>query len=279
MVDVFISHASEDKVHWARPLAELLTERGLTVWLDESELQVGARLEPRLVEAIERCRRVLVLVSPHYVVKEWTLKELQLALKREESGEDVLIPVWHNMDERSLNAHPDRLVRMLADRVAARTLNGVASIASRVYAVLDVAHGPGLDEKDHFATLTQIQAELSQRPPDVYLVEYMGRTVTPTPFVRIDGNLLPREPMHAPLLFSSLDGVRKHLIEEEGFPVSRIEVRVPFLWEADRRFPIDSNAVTNLEHYGQPLAVLPPDARIFIYEDGSARSYAHRIRG
>ena len=38
--DLFISHASEDKVDVARPLAGLFTEQGLKVWFDEDTLTV-----------------------------------------------------------------------------------------------------------------------------------------------------------------------------------------------------------------------------------------------
>ena len=42
--DVFISHASEDKDDFVRPLAEGLEQRGLRVWFDESTLKVGDSL-------------------------------------------------------------------------------------------------------------------------------------------------------------------------------------------------------------------------------------------
>ena len=36
--DFFISHASEDKEEVARPLAKLIEEQGLSVWLDQDHL-------------------------------------------------------------------------------------------------------------------------------------------------------------------------------------------------------------------------------------------------
>ena len=46
--DVFISHASEDKNRFVRPLAEALRARGASVWYDEWELQVAS---PSLTES------------------------------------------------------------------------------------------------------------------------------------------------------------------------------------------------------------------------------------
>ena len=42
--DLFISHASEDKDSIVRPLAQLLSDSGLRVWLDETEIKLGDSL-------------------------------------------------------------------------------------------------------------------------------------------------------------------------------------------------------------------------------------------
>lgn len=44
-LDLFISHASEDKAAVARPLFDALIQRGWSVWLDELELTIGDSLE------------------------------------------------------------------------------------------------------------------------------------------------------------------------------------------------------------------------------------------
>lgn len=46
--DLFISHASEDKDHVARPLAKHLQDLGLRVWLDEFELTLGDSLRRKI---------------------------------------------------------------------------------------------------------------------------------------------------------------------------------------------------------------------------------------
>jgi hypothetical protein len=42
--DAFISHASEDKDGFVRPLAKELSRRGFRVWYDEFSLKVGDKL-------------------------------------------------------------------------------------------------------------------------------------------------------------------------------------------------------------------------------------------
>jgi hypothetical protein len=45
--DVFLSHASEDKEAVAVPLRDALTARGVTVWLDKTEMRIGDSLQNR----------------------------------------------------------------------------------------------------------------------------------------------------------------------------------------------------------------------------------------
>jgi hypothetical protein len=39
--EVFISHASEDKDGFVRPLARALAQLGVSVWFDEFEIEIG----------------------------------------------------------------------------------------------------------------------------------------------------------------------------------------------------------------------------------------------
>ncbi len=54
--DLFISHASEDKEEVARPLAQLLKDEGLSVWLDEQELVLGDSLRRKLDEGLSKSK-------------------------------------------------------------------------------------------------------------------------------------------------------------------------------------------------------------------------------
>jgi TIR domain len=52
--DVFISHASEDKEDFVRPLAESLSRSGLRVWYDEFTLKVGDSLRRSIDYGLDR---------------------------------------------------------------------------------------------------------------------------------------------------------------------------------------------------------------------------------
>lgn len=55
---MFISHASEDKEDFVRPLAETLQQLGVNVWYDEFTLKVGDSLRQKLIVVSETLNTV-----------------------------------------------------------------------------------------------------------------------------------------------------------------------------------------------------------------------------
>lgn len=127
--DLFISHASEDKVDVARPLAAHLQNLGLRVWLDELELTLGDSLRRKIDHGLSRSRYGLVILSPAFFVKEWPNKELDGLVAREDGREKVVLPIWHNVNAADIVKYSP----MLADKVAVSTSRGLAHVADRVF--------------------------------------------------------------------------------------------------------------------------------------------------
>ena len=134
--DVFISHASEDKLDVARPLASLLVQAGLSVWLDESELTIGDSLRRKIDQGLVSCRFGLVILSKAFFAKEWPKKELDALVAREDGTDKILLPIWHNLELSDIR----RLSPLLADRLGARTIDGLPSVAA---AIVRAIRGPG----------------------------------------------------------------------------------------------------------------------------------------
>lgn len=67
--DVFISHASEDKDDFVRPLANALIARGLEVWYDEMTLRIGDSLRQKIEKGLANSRVGLVILSPSFIKK------------------------------------------------------------------------------------------------------------------------------------------------------------------------------------------------------------------
>lgn len=115
--DVFISHASEDKQAVARPLHDALTQRGVTAWLDESQMRIGQSLRRSIDEGIRSSRFGVVILSEAFLGKGWTNHELDGLVTRTVAGEQTLLPIWHDLTAQRVREYSPSL----ADKVALST--------------------------------------------------------------------------------------------------------------------------------------------------------------
>ena len=131
--DVFISHASEDKESIVRSLADELVARGLKVWYDEFTLRIGDSLRQKIDAGLARSRVGLVVLSPAFVDKGWTNYELDGIVTRTISGEQILLPIWHNITKQEvIDFSPS-----LADKVARSTgMHTAGEIADEIAELL-----------------------------------------------------------------------------------------------------------------------------------------------
>lgn len=137
--DLFVCHASEDKDDVARPLTDVLTRRGRTVWLDELELTIGDSLRQRIDEGLRESRFGIVILSPSFFAKRWPQWELDGLAQREMlSGRKIVLPVWHRVTAEEVAAYSPPL----AGRLAARTDGGLEAVADEIDAVFQTATAP-----------------------------------------------------------------------------------------------------------------------------------------
>lgn len=165
-VDVFISHASEDKEDVARPLSDALTRLGWSVWLDELELKLGDSLSRRIDAALAHSRFGIVILSPAFFAKEWPQLELSgLAARELATGGKVILPVWHNVDHKFIAKRSP----LLADRLGVLTSIGIDRVASKVAEVLGeeadgkrpegasgIGNEPAIQAEDQASSLFQV---------------------------------------------------------------------------------------------------------------------------
>ena len=131
--DVFISHASEDKDDFVRPLADALRARGFSVWFDELTLRLGDSLRRSIDHGLARSRFGVVVVSPNFLNKEWPQKELDGLVAREVEGAKVILPVWHNISADEIRSCSP----MLADRLATRSNAGLERVVEDITAAIE----------------------------------------------------------------------------------------------------------------------------------------------
>jgi hypothetical protein len=133
--DVFVSHASEDQDDFVRPLAQALESKGLKVWYAESALTIGDSLSRSIDKGLAGSRFGIVVISRHFLAKEWPRRELDGLVARE-TGErtKIILPVWHNITAAEvLQRSP-----MLADRLATLSDKGLDQVVGDL--VLGMGH-------------------------------------------------------------------------------------------------------------------------------------------
>ncbi|MFI1520129.1 DUF1883 domain-containing protein [Kitasatospora cineracea] len=138
--EVFISHASEDKADVATPLARCLQDAGVSVWLDVLELKIGDSLRRRIDQGLARSASGVVIFSRAFFEKGWTQYELDGIVTRSVSGEQSLLPIWHNITKDEVIAQSPSLAHKLARSTARHT---VAEIAREIADVVIASRGSG----------------------------------------------------------------------------------------------------------------------------------------
>ncbi|MFG5411356.1 toll/interleukin-1 receptor domain-containing protein [Piscinibacter sakaiensis] len=122
---LFISHASEDKDAFVRPLAHELKKNGLQVWYDEFSLKLGDSLRRSIDRGLAECTAGIVVLSRAFFSKEWPQRELDALYSSEIAGRSRIIPVWHQVDSNYIAS----ISPLLADRYSISSARGVDSVA------------------------------------------------------------------------------------------------------------------------------------------------------
>jgi hypothetical protein len=134
-LDLFISHASEDKDSVAKPLADAVTARGFGVWLDRNELRVGDTLTQSINAALRKSDFGAVILSPAFLAKEWPRVELDALFSLEMAhGRKRILPVCHQIEPEEVAEH----FPLLGGRLSVRTSLGMAAVASQIIDVLEL---------------------------------------------------------------------------------------------------------------------------------------------
>lgn len=124
--DVFISHASEDKNEIVRPLANSLVEKGVKVWYDEFEMKIGDSLRRKIDKGLANSRFGIVVISNDFIKKGWTNYELDGIITKAISGEQIILPIWHNITKKEVIDFSPSLADKLARNTAINTVDEIA---------------------------------------------------------------------------------------------------------------------------------------------------------
>lgn len=126
--DAFISHAVEDKIPIANELCARLEQAGLRVWYSGKELGIGDSIEKTIERGLNRSRYGIVVLSPTYLAKNWTIREFYTLLAKEIEDRKVILPVLYNVTPDDLK---ERDLHM-ADRFAVNADLGLEYVVDRL---------------------------------------------------------------------------------------------------------------------------------------------------
>ena len=125
--DVFISHTSEDKEEVVRPLSTALQAAGLSVWYDEFELRIGDSLRRKIDKGLASSRFGVVVLSRAFFGRGWPEYELDGLVTRAVSGEQILLPIWHNVGKQEVMDYSPSLADRLARSTTTHTVEEIAA--------------------------------------------------------------------------------------------------------------------------------------------------------
>lgn len=115
--DLFISHASEDKESFVKPLAQVLSKLKVNVWYDEFSLRIGDSLFKQIDNGLINSSFGAVVLSKAFMQNSWTDYELKSLISKEIAYGKVILPIWHEISkDELLNFSP-----FLADKYALNT--------------------------------------------------------------------------------------------------------------------------------------------------------------
>ena len=171
--DVFICHASEDKINIIHPLIEALDRNKISYWLDEAEIKWGDSLTGKVNEGFRVSRYIIVVLSQNFVSKHWPEREFNAALNMEiSSGEIKVLPLLVGSEEvkkEILEMYP-----LLNDKKYLPWDLSIEDILSELLSILG-KKSPKLEQQDNetidFELPIKIKKKFSTHEKDSFLKE------------------------------------------------------------------------------------------------------------
>lgn len=96
--DVFISHANKDKSDLVESLYNSLNKLGIKIFYDKESLEWGDNWKDRILKGTQKSEFAIIVISENFFDREWTEKELNEFLNRQNrNGQKLILPIIHNI--------------------------------------------------------------------------------------------------------------------------------------------------------------------------------------
>lgn len=144
MTKYFISHASEDKKEFVKPLADRMLTQGATVFYDEYSIELGDSLFESINKGIQEANIGIIVLSPSFFNKGWTNAELNSIFNKHISGECKIIPIFHQVTPEDVkNKYP-----LISDILGVKSEEGIIKISNKILKVGGITPKPMYLETD-----------------------------------------------------------------------------------------------------------------------------------
>lgn len=101
--DVFLSHANADKQVFVDELNASLEKLGINIFYDKKSLEWGDKWKDRILEGTRKAEFAIIVISENFFDREWTEKELNEFLNRQNrNGQKLILPILHNISNDDL---------------------------------------------------------------------------------------------------------------------------------------------------------------------------------
>jgi TIR domain len=162
--DAFISHASEDKDSFVRPLSHALKALGANVWYDEFSLKLGDSLSASIDMGLAKSQFGIVVLSKAFIEKPWPKRELQGLVAGEIGGRSTTIPVWHGLTSQDVLEFSPSLADKFAVTTAGKTVDQIAlQILSVIRPDIKIATGEAVaEQRATYATAFKVVYDILQ---------------------------------------------------------------------------------------------------------------------
>jgi peptidoglycan hydrolase CwlO-like protein len=185
----FISHASEDKESWAKPLQIELKELGCQVWIDDEQIEAGDNLIEQINEGLRESKYIVPIISRSWLLKKWSKAEGNAALyqtitRTVNDAHGRILPIRHGITQEALASEVPLLgpvltlsTEMPVRRLAAALVRAISRPEQRARARTTVdlrALSSAVPEPDGVEALEYLRKVATTKPPQT--VEAAPRT-------------------------------------------------------------------------------------------------------
>ena len=98
MYDVFLSHASSDKITYVEELKRTLDILGIQIFYDKDTIEWGDKWKAKIYEGLEKSEFAIIVISENFFGREWTEEELKNLLERQNAeGQKLILPILYDI--------------------------------------------------------------------------------------------------------------------------------------------------------------------------------------